>query len=78
MDNKELVLRVYELKGMVASFMASAEHHDSYNYPMIKNIEKVVNEMVSIVSKKETKSIIAGYYSPKSYIPKSKGFHEII
>jgi hypothetical protein len=76
MSEERLGFKIYELKGMISSFVSSAQHHDSYNYPMIKNIEKVVDEMVYLVKPQETKKIFRGYHSPIGQIPKSKGFHK--
>jgi hypothetical protein len=76
MSEDRIGFKIYELKGMVSSFVSSAQHHDSYNYPMIKNIEKVVDEMVSLVKTKEGKTALRGYYSPVSRISGSKGFHK--
>lgn len=76
MSEDRLGFKVYELKGMVSSFVSTAHHHDSYNYPMIKNIEKVVDEMVSLVKSNERKPFFKGYHSPISPISNSKGFHK--
>ena len=74
--DEKLNFKVYELKGMVSSFVHSAKHHDSYNYPMIKNIEGLVNEMVTIISKRDSKPLVMGHYAPPLQISKSKGFHK--
>jgi hypothetical protein len=74
MDNK-LLFKVFELKGMVGSFVSSASHHDSYNYPMIKEIEGVVNEMVAIVRKDEFAAEHKKVVFPQTHMITAANFH---
>ncbi|MEH7126025.1 hypothetical protein V7127_22700 [Bacillus sp. JJ1773] len=43
----EVKYKIFELKGIINTLSELANHDEHYNYPMLENLESIINELAN-------------------------------